>query len=54
VKLEERGLVKRLRDEQDNRILEITPLARNSYFSTNDAQELDVAEDGSLDSPLNE
>ena len=45
VKLEQRGLLKRLRDEQDNRILEITELATTRYFSTMDAQRLDVAED---------
>ena len=49
VRLEERGLVKRLRDEQDHRILEITDLARSSYFATTDAQELDVAEDKLFD-----
>jgi DNA-binding MarR family transcriptional regulator len=45
VRLEERGLVKRLRDEQDHRILEITDLAKSSYFSATDAQELDVPDD---------
>ncbi len=44
VKLEDRGLVKRLRDEQDHRILEITELAKNSYFSSSQAQQLDVNE----------
>ncbi len=42
VRLEERGLVQRLRDEQDHRILHITDLAEQSYFSLPDAQELDV------------
>jgi DNA-binding MarR family transcriptional regulator len=46
VRLEERGLVTRLRDEQDHRILEITDLAKRSYFSAPDAQQLDVPEGG--------
>jgi DNA-binding MarR family transcriptional regulator len=44
VRLEERGLVKRLRDEHDHRILEITDLATHSYFASLDAQQLDVDE----------
>ncbi|MCX5734707.1 MAG: hypothetical protein NTW68_10310 [candidate division NC10 bacterium] len=44
VRLEQRGLVKRLRDEHDHRILEITELARNSYFSSPEGQQLDVEE----------
>jgi len=46
VRLEERGLVTRSRDEQDHRILEITDLAKRSYFSAPDAQQLDVPEGG--------
>ncbi|HBP88243.1 MAG TPA: helix-turn-helix domain-containing protein [Nitrospirales bacterium] len=42
VRLEERGLVKRLRDGSDHRILEITELAKNSYFSSSEGQQLDV------------
>jgi DNA-binding MarR family transcriptional regulator len=45
IRLEERGLVKRSRDEHDHRILEITDLAESSYFSSIEAQQLDVAED---------
>jgi DNA-binding MarR family transcriptional regulator len=44
IKLEERGLVKRLRDEHDHRILEITTLAKDSYFSSAEARKLDVDE----------
>jgi DNA-binding MarR family transcriptional regulator len=46
VRLEERGLVKRLRDEHDHRILEITALAESNYFSSAEAQQLDVDEGG--------
>ena len=46
VRLEERGLVTRSRDEQDHRILEITDLAKRSYFSAPEAQQLDVPEGG--------
>ena len=49
VRLEERGLVKRLRDEQDHRILQITPLATESYFASSDAEHLDVPPDASED-----
>lgn len=42
VKLEERGLVKRLRDDQDHRTIEITDLAESSYFSSPCAQELNI------------
>lgn len=45
VRLEERGLVKRTRDEQDNRIIEITDLAESSYFSTAGEGDLDVPPD---------
>jgi DNA-binding MarR family transcriptional regulator/Cdc6-like AAA superfamily ATPase len=45
VRLEERGLVKRLRDEQDHRILQITDLAEDSYFAASDVQDLDVPSD---------
>ena len=44
VKLEERGLVKRKQDGHEHRILEITDLAKNSYFSSSEAQQLDVTE----------
>jgi hypothetical protein len=33
-----------LRDEHDHRILEITTLAKDSYFSSAEAQKLDVDE----------
>jgi DNA-binding MarR family transcriptional regulator len=49
VRLEERGLVKRLRDGQDHRILEITPLATNSYFAASDVKELDLPPDSTQD-----
>lgn len=42
VRLEERGLVKRLRDQQDHRLLQITDLAEKSYFAASHIQELDV------------
>jgi DNA-binding MarR family transcriptional regulator len=48
IRLEERGLVKRLRDEHDHRILEITDLAKDSYFSSAEAQQLDVDEAGEI------
>lgn len=44
IRLEERGLVKRLRDKQDRRTLEITDLAKGSYFSSPEVQRLDVGE----------
>jgi DNA-binding MarR family transcriptional regulator len=44
VRLEDRGLVKRLQDEHDHRILQITELAKNSYFASSEAQQLDVDE----------
>jgi hypothetical protein len=43
VRLEERGLVKRSRDEDDHRIIEITDLAETSYFSSPEVNELDIA-----------
>lgn len=46
VRLEERGLVKRSRDESDHRIIEITDLAEASYFSSPEVKELDVPTDG--------
>jgi len=49
VRLEERGLVKRLRDGQDHRILEITSLATKSYFSSSDLNELDLPPDATQD-----
>jgi len=45
IRLEDRGLVKRPRDEHGNRILEITDLAKNSYFSSREAEQLDVDKD---------
>lgn len=45
VHLEDRGLVKRSRDTQDHRILEITDLAKESYFAAPDARELDIVQD---------
>jgi DNA-binding MarR family transcriptional regulator len=47
--LEERGLVKRLRDEQDHRLLQITDLAESSYFAASHVQELDVPLDDQQD-----
>jgi DNA-binding MarR family transcriptional regulator len=46
IRLEEQGLVKPLRDEHDHRILEITDLAKDSYFSSAEAHQLDVDEAG--------
>jgi DNA-directed RNA polymerase subunit RPC12/RpoP len=40
--LAERGLVNRDRNEQGRRIFEITPLAESSYFTTDQADSLDV------------
>ena len=54
MRLEERGLVKRLRDEQDHRILEITPLATKSYFSSSDGKDLDVPPDSTQDEATGE
>ena len=42
VRLEERGLVRRLRDDHDHRLLEITDLAQTSYFSSLEAQQLEL------------
>lgn len=42
VRLEERGLVKRTRDESNNRIIEITDIAEASYFSDPESNALDV------------
>ena len=54
VRLEDRGLVKRLQDEHDHRILQITELARNSYFSSSEAQQLDVDESKESEQPTDE
>lgn len=45
VRLEERGLVKRIKDEQDKRIIELTELAENSYFSSTGEGDLDIPPD---------
>lgn len=42
VRLEERGLVKRIKDENNNRVIEITDIAEASYFSDSEENALDV------------
>ncbi|QOJ21212.1 MAG: MarR family transcriptional regulator [Gammaproteobacteria bacterium] len=42
VRLEERGLVKRIKDENNNRIIKITDIAEASYFSDSESNVLDV------------
>lgn len=42
VRLEERGLVKRIKDENNYRIIKITDIAEASYFSDSESNALDV------------
>jgi len=44
VRLEERGLVRRIKDDNNNRIITITDIAEASYFSDSEANALDVGD----------
>lgn len=44
IRLEDRGLVQRSTDDHDHRVLEITVLAKTSYFSPSTTEQLDVGE----------
>ena len=48
VRLEERGLVKRLKDENNNRIIEITDIAEASYFAGNESKSLDIGNEDNI------
>lgn len=44
IKLEERGLLERTRDQQDHRILKISDLAEEGYFSSPDTKDRQIDE----------